>query len=301
MSRFICAALIAVVASTVGIMGAGSAVADPAADITAVAVSTSVPTVYPHVDGYRDSVTISVDPTSTDGVAASSTGVLAIRKGSTVVRSWNLTGGTAFSVVWHGLVGSAIKSGTYSVSADYTNPDATTATAAASLIVSSRRLVAHHWSKTSSAGTVTNCSPGSPCSYAIVQEKGSAGHVGKAITGVRYRGVASTDEPFALSEVKLPSSILKSPKVVMNVAATMTIAGAKGRKFELAGCRHGSGDSCDDAQAFHGRTSSGKLTTANITMDSDTTYAAWMGVELLTGSSATVSTYTVHITYYTLS
>jgi hypothetical protein len=295
------AVAVALAAASVLAVAPQTATADATPAVTSVAVTPSFTTVYPHVDGYRDSVTIDVDPTTTDGAAAASTGVVTITKGTKVAKSWKLTGGADASLVWNGRLASKIVTGTYAVTATFTNPDASTAVGTSSIVVSSKGLVAHHWTKKAEAGKVTDCYSEGFCTNVILFPKPIGGKLGKAYQGAEYKGVESVSTGNdTQSHLTLPTTIVNAVKAKMSVSASVSIGGTKGHRFYIAPCAGGSDDGCDNWGAYQSRASSGSISTSSIVLEQGQPDAAWLAAEKTVGSHATVGYYTVHVTYYTL-
>jgi hypothetical protein len=165
--------------------------------------------------------------------------------------------------------------------------------------VVAHKVVEHHWSKTYPALDVTGCGLQDECT-------GLRGTFTKPPTAaqrleVRYIGVQASKGIDVLSDITLPAAIARALTVDVSVRANVSIAGTKGHKFEIALCEYSSlsGPGCAFDQPYKALGSSG-VAVATATLVPGSPQVAWTAVELTKGSTATVETYTVNITYYAL-
>jgi hypothetical protein len=308
------ASLLAIVAlTTVAVTTAGpAAVADaPVADpATAASISLSVPSVYPYKDGYRDAVAIRVSASTSDAAPSTSTGSVKVTHSGTVVKSWAISAAAPVTEKWDGRVKSKIAAGHYVVTVTYTNPDASVVSASANVTVSSRRAIAHHWSKTVAAWSAHDSCPGFylGCEEWFIHTLLPPTHAGgewrtKTVNGLRLVGGDSEYSPTdyqASSSIPLPSAIKASARVKMSVSGHVTLSGRSGHSLLLSTCERSIGT--DDAERCGHtttRTKSGTLTTHLITLDDTTTRAAWLATAT-SKATAIIDYFTVHVTYYTL-
>ena len=123
-------------------------------------IETEFDTVYPKVDGYRDTIEIYAHVVSTMGegyVEDLGTGSkLVIKKGTTVVKTWNLTSSGDTYFTWNGLKSGAISQGYYTISVVAYGLDGDPVTSETTVGVSKKKLVTKSWSKTRSGKLFTN-------------------------------------------------------------------------------------------------------------------------------------------------
>jgi hypothetical protein len=115
--------------------------------VASVSVSKSVSTIYPAVDGYRDSGSFTVTPVSSTGTTIPVTGTVNIYYGTKLVKSWALTSSKAKTFTWNGLYGGKLVPGTYTVKVSAKGPEASAKTASTTVNVSKKKLVTKTWSK----------------------------------------------------------------------------------------------------------------------------------------------------------
>ena len=109
--------------------------------VTAVKLSANYTTVYPKVDSYRDTVKITLTPTTTTGTSFASTGTVKITRNGKTIKTWKLTSSKTQSFSWNGKVGTKIVPGTYTVTASLKGPEGATKTTKTTIKVSSGKLV----------------------------------------------------------------------------------------------------------------------------------------------------------------
>jgi hypothetical protein len=129
--------------ATAGAPAAGSALTVAAAagtPIATVQLSRSAATVYPVKDGYRDSVRFDVRGFTADQQPVGVTGTAELKKSGSTVKSWSLNGANT-SLTWNGRVGSAVKTGVYTLLVTARSNDGTTHTASTTVQVLSQHLV----------------------------------------------------------------------------------------------------------------------------------------------------------------
>jgi hypothetical protein len=121
--------------------------------VIGLTIARSVPTVYPSLDGFRDSVAFRLRVvTDNPEKALPFTGTVVIKKGTKVVKSIAVRGITVVNAVWNGRVGTKIVTGTYSVTASVTSIDGA-AHASTTVVVSKKKLHHHTKSVTVSANS----------------------------------------------------------------------------------------------------------------------------------------------------
>jgi hypothetical protein len=109
-----------------------------------IAVSSSLPTVYPHHDGYRDSTTITVTPSAADVESAPVTGSVRIVLAGKVVKTWKLKNSNVVHFSWNGLIAGKIRPGTYQILVTGSQPDNDTpVTASTTIAVSAAQIHTH--------------------------------------------------------------------------------------------------------------------------------------------------------------
>jgi hypothetical protein len=295
---------------TGALAGVSPAVADPIPDVVTAQISTSVRVVYPHKDGFRDTVKITATALTADASVSTSPGTIVITKGSKVEKTWTISAGAPKTEIWDGRVKSKISSGTYVVTITYTNADATTATTQATLGVSSKKLVTRHWSKTVTAESSNIACSLSCSSKQIVVEAGPPTHSGgithfhyKWVTALDMWGGSTADDPksvFAAFSVAVPSGVTATVKNAREyITGHPSLGGPHGREFLLAACGDDSSDgfdSCADAKTIK---SSGGITSPTASLPMGSTTAHWVA-SVSTGATAVIYTFTIHVSYYTL-
>jgi hypothetical protein len=298
------AAAAAVVASSLVV--APSATADPTADVTGVNLVTSAATIYPHKDGYRDSLKITVSATTDDTSVSTSPGTITITHGTTLIKSWAISGAAPVSETWSGRIHSKIAPGNYVVTASFANADTTVASETAAVGVSRKRLVAHHWSKTIQAGKTTNSCIGlAQCRYTLVSRADAPTVPGGVIhfhvmTGLEYLGDADgVNDPISHG-LALPAAIRSSAKATMYVHAHIKVGGPTGHRFFFWGCGYAT-TYYDYASCGKIRTlkSSTTVSTYKVALGAGTKTADWL-VAASNNGNGIVGQYTVHVEYYTL-
>jgi hypothetical protein len=208
-------------------------------------------------------------------------------------------------------VKSKIAAGHYVVTVTYTNADASVVSASANVTVSSKRAIAHHWSKKVMAWSAHDSCPGFYllCDEWFIHVMIPPSHPGgewriKTINGLRLVGGDSQYSPTdyqASSSIPLPSAIRASARVRMSVSAHVTLSGRSGHSLLLSTCGRSIGtddtEACDHTAS---RTTSGTLASPMVTLDDSATRAAWLATAT---SKATAITdyFAVHVIYYTLS
>jgi hypothetical protein len=128
-----------------------SAVAHGGPTLTGATLTLNHPTVYPHVDGYRDSLGIAVTKriVGASGTIPLTGKVTITRAGKTVAR-FPISTSAAETYDWSGRVAGKIVAGTYAVTATVTAPSGTI-TKRATVSVSHKKLVTHTSTVTVSA------------------------------------------------------------------------------------------------------------------------------------------------------
>lgn len=123
------------------VSSAGSTLKVVHTSVTGVKLTASATSVFPVKDGYRDSVKLTVTPTSSVSGSVPATGTVKITHGGKTVTSWKLTSTAKRTFTWGGRNNGSIKPGTYVVTVSIKGPEGTTKTASKSLTVSSKKLV----------------------------------------------------------------------------------------------------------------------------------------------------------------
>lgn len=292
------------------IAGAVPAVATPIADVTSASIATSSSIVYPHKDGYLDTMKIVAKATTDDASVSTAPGTLVITKGSKIVASWRISAAKSTSEVWNGRIKNKGSSGTYVITLRYTNADATTAISTAHVQVSTKKLVRRTWSHTVQAGQVyTECTGLSECQPAMVKKSlpstrshGVTHFHFKIYNGLKYIGNGPDSTPSIFAGFALPSGIRTSVKASMFVSAKVQVGGSKGHVFKLQTCgRTLTMNAPGPCGAIRTVTKTASVNTSKVPFSQNTTaYAVWRVGVGSTGGFAVVGVYTVHVIYYVL-
>lgn len=81
--------------------------------VSSIAVLRSVPTVYPVIDNYRDSVDLTVHVITTPDTPIRTGATATIKLGTKVVKRWSIPNSGDLSVTWNGRYGTSVVEGTY--------------------------------------------------------------------------------------------------------------------------------------------------------------------------------------------
>jgi alpha-tubulin suppressor-like RCC1 family protein/secreted trypsin-like serine protease len=112
--------------------------------VSAISVSRDNSTVFPSKDGYRDSAKITIRVNSTLGgdrrISLSKGSKVTIKRGSKVVKSWNLSTSGVRAFTWNGMDGSRIVPGRYQIAVQAIGPEGSKTTTA-NIEVSGKKLV----------------------------------------------------------------------------------------------------------------------------------------------------------------
>jgi hypothetical protein len=309
-ARSLVGAVLAGLVVAASLSAAAPAVADPVPVVVTASVTTSVPVVYPHKDGYRDTLKITATAFTADSSVSTSPGTIVITKGTKAVKTWKISAAAPVTETWNGFVGSKISTGTYVITVVYTNTDASTATAKTTVGVSGKKLVTHHWTKKVLANTPPpNCTI-SCSSKQILVTAGPPTHSG-GITHFHYKWVTALDiwggsiarDPksvFAAFSLNVPAAVTLSVKDARQyVSANPSLGGPRGSEFLLAACgadsSYGFGGCGSSATVKSSRTVASPTT--SLAMGSTT--AGWV-VSVSANATAVIYTFTVHVTYYSL-
>ncbi len=180
-------ALALAVASLIGVTSLGAASTASASStpkLADVSLSIPAPTFYPVVDGYRDSLAISVTSHITGASApVTLTGQLTISKAGKSLATYPITTSAAEHYTWSGRTGGKLVAGAYTVTAKVVGPNETI-TKHERVVLSLKKLIAHRVSKVFSAQTFfqhsytatsggSGCAPGSSGSIACTSGAGS--------------------------------------------------------------------------------------------------------------------------------
>ncbi|WP_062303431.1 hypothetical protein [Demequina subtropica] len=103
--------------------------------VTGVSLARSASTVYPYKDSYRDTVSLTVTPTTTTGKVFPATGSVAIIRDGKTVKSWKLTSSAKKTFTWGGLADGKVVPGTYTVKTALRGPEGGTQTATITVTV----------------------------------------------------------------------------------------------------------------------------------------------------------------------
>ncbi|WP_062317494.1 hypothetical protein [Demequina maris] len=111
--------------------------------ITGVSLATSRGDVYPAKDDYRDSVKLTVTPTTSRAASVTFpvTGSVKIKHDGRIVKTWSLTSSEKRSLKWYGKNGGRIVPGTYKVTVTLKGPEGSWRTATKYVKVKAGRLV----------------------------------------------------------------------------------------------------------------------------------------------------------------
>ena len=108
--------------------------------VSALRITSSVDTVYPAKDGYRDTVVLHVTGTTASGAAQPVAGVVVVKRGATEVKRWTIGSSTA-DLTWDGRSGGKIVAGAYTVTGVAVDATGTAVAAMDTLAVSAKKLV----------------------------------------------------------------------------------------------------------------------------------------------------------------
>jgi hypothetical protein len=97
-------------------------VGEPAAGAR-LTLERSLSSVYPHADGYRDTVKFTASVDGQTGAPIAATGTVTVASGATVVQSWSLATSDSQTFTWDGLTAGALVPGHYTVTANVTTAD----------------------------------------------------------------------------------------------------------------------------------------------------------------------------------
>jgi hypothetical protein len=104
-------------------------------------LDSSVTTVYPHKDGYRDATRITYQTQMSTDQTTRGTGSVRITKSGKLVKSWSIKSSKQASVVWNGLYNGKISAGTYTATYRFVGPEGPAKSASVHVKVSSKRVV----------------------------------------------------------------------------------------------------------------------------------------------------------------
>jgi secreted trypsin-like serine protease len=168
-------------------------------EIVAASVSRDVGTVYPSDDGYRDTVRLSYDMTSSTGRSMPLTeGSLTVKFGSKTVQTWKITKSASSSKTWNGKKGGKVVPGTYTVILVAKGSQGRKFTETTSIVVSDKEIKTKTLTKSYSGRTAfgTNISyDDTACTY------NSSNHL---IGYTLYFGDA-----YCSSELSVPAAVVK--------------------------------------------------------------------------------------------
>lgn len=122
--------------------------------VSALRITSSVETVYPAKDGYRDTVVLHVTGTTASGTAQPVAGVVVVKRGATEVKRWTIGSSTA-DLTWNGRSGGKVVAGAYTVTGVAVDATGTAVAAMDGLTVSAKKLVTatHRLSSKAVTGT----------------------------------------------------------------------------------------------------------------------------------------------------
>jgi hypothetical protein len=194
-------AIIAALAA-VSFGAATPAAAKAGPQLTGTTLTLSHSTIYPHIDGYRDSLGIELAKhvTGASGSIAL-TGALTISRAGKIVASYPITTSTTETYTWSGRVNDKIVAGHYTVTAKVTGPNGTI-TKSSAVAVSHEKLLPHTSVVTVSAQeffqhSYTATSESSGCAAADAGAVACTSAAGIPATGGNYFAVPSRVLEFA--------------------------------------------------------------------------------------------------------
>jgi hypothetical protein len=123
--------------------------------IKSVSLSRSVTTVFPKRDGYRDTVTVSINSSTTTGKPVTTSGTAVIKRGTKTAATWKLSSGKT-SITWNGLDHGRVVAGTYTLTVSLTGPDGPAKVTTTSISVSAKHLEGRSSAKWVSAKSLTS-------------------------------------------------------------------------------------------------------------------------------------------------
>jgi hypothetical protein len=113
------------------------------ASVTDATLTSTLPTVYPVKDGFRDTVSFTLASTTSTSETEPATGSIKIvNAAGRLVKSWTLADSSTRKVTWDGLHGGNIVGGTYTVTASIASGGSPALTKSLVVKVSSKKLVA---------------------------------------------------------------------------------------------------------------------------------------------------------------
>ena len=119
--------------------------------VTAASLRTSLPTVYPVRDGYKDGVRITSGTRSSTGRAIRGSETIEVLKGSRVVTRWTFPNTGAHTVTWSGRDGGGISAGRYALRLTVKGPEGPALSKVVAVTVSDKKVVGVAFSQTMSA------------------------------------------------------------------------------------------------------------------------------------------------------
>jgi hypothetical protein len=123
-------------------------------ELTATTLAKSAYTIYPAVDGYGDTGSLSVTMQTSTGTTIPLTGSIKVLLNNTVVKAWSVTSSAKKTVTWNGLNGGKIVPGPYEIRVAVKGPQGVTHRVTDWVNVSKEKLVTKTLTQTVNAGKV---------------------------------------------------------------------------------------------------------------------------------------------------
>lgn len=119
--------------------------------VSSIAVNRSVPTVYPAIDNYRDSVDFTVHVITTPDTPIRTGATATIKLGTKVVKRWYIPNSGDLSVSWNGKYGTSVVEGTYNFIVSATGTEGPAAIKSVPIVVSKKKITWTSLTKTYTA------------------------------------------------------------------------------------------------------------------------------------------------------
>ena len=119
--------------------------------VVAASLRTSMPTVFPERDGYKDAVRITSGSRTSTGGAIRGSQTIEVLRGTRVVTTWTFPNTSAHTVTWNGRDGGDVSAGRYSLRFTVKGPEGLPVVKAVAITVSGKKVVGVAFSQTMSA------------------------------------------------------------------------------------------------------------------------------------------------------
>jgi len=111
--------------------------------VVAASLRTSMPTVFPERDGYKDGVRITSGTRTSTGGAIRGSQTIEVLRGTRVVTTWTFPNTSAHTVTWNGRDGGDVSAGRYSLRFTVKGPEGRPVVKAVAITVSDKKLVTY--------------------------------------------------------------------------------------------------------------------------------------------------------------